>query len=125
MRLRISLLACLLVLSFAANAGSMRCGRYIISEGASQYEVVTKCGEPAYQQWIEEPVTVVTTGQAQIRTSTDGNPVRQEDIAVQELAPLYRDIERWTYNQGSGKLLREVDFLNGEVIRIKTGGRAP
>lgn len=123
MRFPISVL--LLMASFAATAGSMRCDRSIISEGSSQYEVLAKCGEPAYQQWIEEPVTVVTTTQAQIRTSTDGNPVRQEDIAVQELAPLYRNIERWTYNQGSGKLLREVDFLNGEVIRIKTGGRAP
>ncbi|HVK99099.1 MAG TPA: DUF2845 domain-containing protein [Dongiaceae bacterium] len=114
--------------SSSAFAGSMRCGNQIINEGTSQYEVRIKCGEPVYQQLIEEPITVVTTTAASINSrygyGRDQQQL-QQDVLAQEVQPMYRNIERWTYNFGSGRLLREVDFYNGDVIRIETGGRAP
>lgn len=115
-----------LLIAHPAIAGSMRCGRHIINEGASQYEVHAKCGDPVYQQLIEEPVTVISTSQASInsRLGATGQNL-QQDILLQEEQPMYRTIERWTYNFGSGRLLREVDFFNGDVIRIETGSRAP
>lgn len=113
-----------LAVATSAQAGSLRCDRSLVGEGTSQYEVLAKCGEPVYRQWIQEPVTRVLSTHAQVTTRTDSRTLEQ-DVAVQELAPLYRDVERWTYNLGHGKLLREVDFLNGKVIRIETGGRAP
>lgn len=130
MRPVLSLLPCILLVFTAAPvcAGSMRCDRYIINEGASQYEVHSKCGEPVYQQWIEEPITVITTSQASLNSRVygrGGRHYRREDVLLQEAQPLYRTIERWTYNFGSGRLLREVDFFNGDVIRIETGSRAP
>ncbi|MFZ5602096.1 MAG: DUF2845 domain-containing protein [Pseudomonadota bacterium] len=115
-----------LLIAHPAIAGSMRCGRHIINEGASQYEVHAKCGDPVYQQLIEEPVTVISTSQASINSRLGANGQNlQQDILLQEEQPMYRTIERWTYNFGSGRLLREVDFFNGDVIRIETGSRAP
>ncbi|HEX4940705.1 MAG TPA: DUF2845 domain-containing protein [Candidatus Kapabacteria bacterium] len=115
-----------LLIAHPAIAGSMRCGRHIINEGASQYEVHAKCGDPVYQQLIEEPVTVISTSQASIYSRLGANGQNlQQDILLQEEQPMYRTIERWTYNFGSGRLLREVDFFNGDVIRIETGSRAP
>lgn len=115
-----------LLIAHPAIAGSMRCGRHIINEGASQYEVHAKCGDPVYQQLIEEPVTVISTSQASINSRLGANGQSlQQDILLQEEQPMYRTIERWTYNFGSGRLLREVDFFNGDVIRIETGSRAP
>lgn len=114
------------LIAHPAVAGSMRCGKHIINEGTSQYEVHTKCGDPVYQQLIEEPVIVISTSQASINSRLGANGRNlQQDILVQEEQPMYRTIERWTYNFGSGRLLREVDFFNGDVIRIETGSRAP
>ena len=50
------LAALFLLLTSAAQAGDLRCGTHLITEGASQYELLQKCGEPVYKQWIREPV---------------------------------------------------------------------
>lgn len=110
-----------------AQADTMRCGRYVVSEGMSPYEVASKCGDPVYRDVVREVVTVVVNKQARVQTlGADDQPL-SPGVAVtsQEQAPLYRDIDRWTYHLGAGTLLREVDFYNGEVIRIRTAGRAP
>lgn len=110
-----------------AQADSMRCGRYVVSEGMSSYEVVSKCGSPVFQQVVRELVTVVVNKQAQAQVvDAEGTPLSSRlEISSQEQEPLYRDIDRWTYNFGNGTLLREVDFYNGAIIRIRTAGRAP
>lgn len=124
MRLTLVVIGCLM--AAPALADTMRCGRFVVSEGMSQYEVVSKCGDPVYQQVIQEPVILVVNKQARIQTLADnGNTVSNvQDVSIQEQAPIYRNIDRWTYHFGSGTLLREVDFENGVVIRIKSGARA-
>lgn len=109
----------------SAHADSMRCGRYVVSEGMSPYEVANKCGDPVFQQVVREVVTVVVNKQAHVQALGVDNQPLSPGVAVtsQELAPMYRDIDRWTYNLGGGSLLREVDFYNGVVIRIRTAGR--
>lgn len=117
----------LLWLAVSAQADTMRCGRYVVNEGMSPYEVVMKCGEPSYQQVVREVVSVVINRQSQVQAvNRHDQPVSPRlEVTTQEQAPMYRDIERWTYHFGSGRLLREVDFYNGVVIRIRTAGRAP
>lgn len=117
----------LLWLAVSAQADSMRCGRYVISEGMSSYEVVSKCGDPVYQQVVRELVSVVINRRSQVHGVTRDERVLSPhlEIDTQEQEPVYRDVDRWTYNFGSGQLLREVDFYNGAVIRIRTAGRAP
>ena len=109
----------------SAHADSMRCGRYVVSEGMSPYEVASKCGDPVFQQVVREVVTVVVNKQAHVQALGIDNQPLSPGVAVtsQEQAPMYRDIDRWTYNLGGGSLLREVDFYNGAVIRIRTAGR--
>lgn len=111
----------------SAHADTMRCGRFVVSTGMSPYEVVSKCGDPVYQQVVRELVTVIVNRQSHI-TASGAHITRQTagvDVTTLEQAPIYRDIDRWTYNFGSHSLLREVDFYNGEVIAIRSAGRAP
>lgn len=115
------------LMAATAQADSMRCGHFVVSEGMSSYEVASKCGDPVYQQPVRELVTVVVNKLARVQAITpDAQPVGQAlEVNSQEQQPVYRDIDRWTYNFGTGTLLREVDFYNGAVIRIRTAGRAP
>lgn len=116
----------LLGIATTAQADTMRCGRFVVSEGMSAYEVASKCGDPAYQQVVREVVTVVVNKQSQVQVlGADEQPLTPGvSVTSQEQAPLFRDIDRWTYDFGRGTLLREVDFYNGAVIRIRTAGRA-
>ncbi len=109
------------------HADTLRCGRYVVSEGMSPYEVVQKCGEPNFQQVVREVVTVVVNRQSRVEAVEPGtqDALSRLNVTTQEQAPLYRDIDRWTYDFGSGRLLREVDFYNGALIRIRTAGRSP
>lgn len=46
----------LLALAFGAEAATMRCGSSVISDGAEEYTVNRKCGEPVYTEWeVIEP----------------------------------------------------------------------
>lgn len=104
---------------------TMRCDHYVIGQGMSSYEVMSKCGQPAFQQTIHELVTVIVNKQSRVQVAgTEKIPGAQAlDVSSQEQQPIYRDVDRWTYDFGDGSLLREVDFYNGEVIRIQTAGR--
>ena len=63
-KLRLTAQAVLILILFAAqcaNAGSLRCGVHLISDGGrsapGKYEVLKKCGEPTFRQgntWIYE-----------------------------------------------------------------------
>jgi hypothetical protein len=115
------------VAATGAQADSMRCGRHVVSEGMSAYEVASKCGDPVHRDVVREEVTVLVNKQARVQTlGADARPL-SPDVAVtsQEQAPFYRDIDRWTYHFGAGTFLREVDFYSGAVIRMRTAGRAP
>ena len=115
-------LALLPVLVQNADAGSLRCNHRLISEGMSQSEVMLHCGEPMEILVIQEPVATQAFSQTEFYPAP-GQGSGIINTVVTE--PLYRDIERWTYFPGSGKLIREVDFLAGKVLRISTLGRAP
>ncbi|MBI2381726.1 MAG: DUF2845 domain-containing protein [Gammaproteobacteria bacterium] len=116
------LAALFLLLSTAAQAGDLRCGTHLITEGASQYELLQKCGEPVYKQWIREPVLALRNRRLVIQDS--GRPGGERVIDAQEQEPEYREIERWTYDPGSGSFLRFVDFDQGRIIRITLGPRS-
>ncbi len=122
--INLGLLLVSLVLAWPAQS-AMRCDRSWIDVGASVYEVLSKCGDPSFQQVVNEPVIGVSN--AHIQTTQFDNQQQtieaSSDLWLEE--PRYRVIERWTYNPGSGRLLQELDFYSGEVIRMRTGSRAP
>ena len=82
---------------------AMRCGSRIVSEGAYQFEVLKKCGEPAF---VDERVNYDVTRPL---------PPRQN------LSREYREsiiIEEWTYNFGPRKFMRLLRFENGILEQI-------
>jgi hypothetical protein len=86
--------------SFAAD-GSMSCDGDLVRIGMPEVEVVTKCGEPTSRsQSLEE------TGS--LHLGNDG-------------ARRFVNVSRWTYNRGSGQLLRFLTFKDGSLIKIETG----
>lgn len=115
----------LLMLPTLTWADSMRCNRRLVGEGTSQYEVLLHCGEPTYKQIVREPVLVQRVTQAQV-TSGESKP-REPALYMDALESetQYIEIERWTYHPASGRLIREVDLVDGKIRRINTTGRAP
>lgn len=116
-----ALVLCLSLLTASTVAASdLRCGTHLITEGADQYEVLSKCGQPVYKQSIRVPVLALSGQRAVVYEP--GQPERVVDIQEQE--PRYQEIERWTYNPGSGSFLRYLDFDQGRLVRITLGSRS-
>jgi len=90
-------LLCLL-LSFAAQADSFRCGNRLVSSGDSPEQLLLRCGEP------------------QSRDS-----VRQEYWVNGRLQKVR--LERWHYRPGGGKFAREVLIYRDEIVGITLGDR--
>lgn len=96
------LLICTCLLIFAKNVRAERCANGLVAKGNTKYEVLIKCGEPAFKDERTED-RISRTGPGETVRST----VR---------------IEEWTYNFGSNKFLRIFTFQNGALIRITTRG---
>lgn len=106
--LPLALIAALFVLPSAARAEGMRCGTKLVHEGDTRTEVIAKCGEP----------TDVT------RTSVMRRPVvwlhGRPYYASADLVEI--PIERWVYNLGPQRFMREVRFEDGRVVDVATLG---
>lgn len=42
----------LIMMLFAADSGSFRCGTQLVTPGASKLEVISRCGEPAWRERV-------------------------------------------------------------------------
>jgi len=91
-----------------ALAQSIRCGTKIIGVGATRGEIIAKCGEPTQ---VERKVAY--TGGS---ISTGGQPSLTSGTTVEV------QIEVWTYNFGSNKLMQRVVLEDGIVVRIESLG---
>lgn len=74
-----------------------------IQAGISQYEVLQRCGEPAFKD----------TRQVEQLTAVDKHNNR---LTVKR-------VDEWTYNFGPNKFLRILKFENGELVDVETGDR--
>jgi len=83
---------------------AMRCGSRIVNEGAFKFEVLTKCGEPAFvDERVEYGVTRLY-------------PPRH-NLSLDYGEPLV--IEEWTYDFGPRKFKRLLRFENGILEQIR------
>ncbi len=82
-------------MSSAATAGFRCTNGKLISEGDIKSEVKIKCGQP----------------------------VDQEYVGVIKINKEHINLDRWTYNPGTGKLLKILDFHNGVLAEINDGPR--
>lgn len=89
----LTVLALLLLLGGQAQAGSMRCGTQLVSEGDRAFEVERKCGPPAYRDLIG-----YTTG-----------GYDQYDLKIEE----------WVYGPHNG-MLSILTFEGNRLVRIET-----
>lgn len=71
--------------------------------GTSQYEILQRCGEPAFKDSREE----------ELLSAVDEHNNR---LTVKR-------IDEWTYNFGPNKFLRILKFENGELVNVETGDR--
>jgi hypothetical protein len=93
---------------------SIRCDGRLVSIGASATEVKETCGSPDNtEQWEEGRASAVS----QLFDYESERYLAPRLI----LGPI--KMERWTYNLGSNKFIRYLEFQNGKLIRIKTGDK--
>jgi hypothetical protein len=107
----------LLAAAAAGEAGAMRCGSRLISEGDPRERVISECGPPAdIQSWEEEryhhfdappPPTLYREYEGY------GNAYRVKIIVR---------VEVWTYNHGPSRFVDYVRIENGRVRRVYSGG---
>lgn len=105
---------------------TMRCGSKVISVGDTKAEVLLKCGEPLLKdavavkeksKRISIPLTS-DTGNAAQDAAANANPAE-----VQRRESVTKMVDQWTYDQGTGKLLKILTFEGGELVEIATGDR--
>jgi hypothetical protein len=103
-------LACMMVVAVptAATAQSLVCAGKIINEGVSQVLVSAKCGPPT---------------QVDHRTTNLGSAVVSVDQRGR-VAGLTADVdvEIWTYNFGTSRLMQRIWFQDGTVVRVESLG---
>lgn len=97
-----------------AAADALRCGRKLVSDGDTLYDVRTRCGDPDNQihrveqrtvsQWVQGPCIAGRCGQYVQRTI---------EITIDE----------WTYDFGPHQFISYVTFENGRLISIVSGAR--
>lgn len=113
------ILCLFLILSVTAGTGkavsadsSLRCGTRLVSIGSTMAKVLQVCGEPQRRDKWEE-----YAGSDIFRIFD----YKTERYHLPEMihGPLH--MERWTYNLGTNRFIRHLDFENGILIRIRTG----
>lgn len=100
---------------FFVEAQAFRCDGKLVSEGMSQYQVRSVCGEPDDIHTI----TVFRSFSRQINVNTGAvgygaSPSYREEVVVPVV------IEVWTYNLGPQRFIREVRFELGRVVDVGT-----
>lgn len=107
-------------------ADALRCGSSVVSEGDHKVEVLKKCGEPDFADTrvIYETFHVDSEGRRHLLPSPETLPSGDRQYFLGELRkvtqPVY--IDEWTYNFGSHRLMRHLEFVDGKLRKIKTLG---
>ena len=97
---------------YAPADSTLRCDNVLVSIGASNLEVLEKCGAPHQRESWE------TSRNQYVRQFYD---YETERFILPKLIVGPIQMERWTYNFGSNKFIRYLMFQNGTLIRIETG----
>lgn len=103
-----------IIMGAVAHAGtytSIRCGDRLVDLGASRYEVLTACGEPADRQ-----ASVV---ERQIRGRCSCEADEDHSCIVRTIA-VAREI--LTYDRGPSRLVHYLTMEDGVLVGIETGG---
>ncbi len=110
------LLITAVVIAFAAvqsyAACNLRCstdgGSEIVCEGDSKFETVKKCGEPDF---------IVDVGY--VSAGRFGS-ITNAPLSRGEYRESVARVEKWYYNCGEGRFLKEIIFKGGKVVSIES-----
>ncbi|WP_298625285.1 DUF2845 domain-containing protein [uncultured Legionella sp.] len=105
MFLRNSVLVLLLNLGLCSCALAMRCGDRLVYEGDTQFNVLTKCGEPLYRQVYEQSAPIFNAAGYQVGYGTS-------------------TVETWIYQKSSADFQYELIF-NAGVLQSINANRNP
>lgn len=96
-----------LIFSFAfmASAHAMRCGDKLVYPEDSQYDILSKCGEPLDKQIHEESIPLYNAAGYQIGVNS-------------------RTLEHWTYQRSSADFRYVLIFEDG-VLKQINANRSP
>lgn len=92
----------LLALLASAPAAAMRCGNRLVNDGAQDFQVRERCGDPF---WSDRHTEVVVVGR-------DGPLEQQREVQY----------DVWYYNFGPRQLMRQLVFREGVLVREETLG---
>ncbi len=116
MRMKYSLLlAVSLLAGSTAPALALRCGTSLVLEGQAAFEVLQRCGQPAYTDSYIEYRRVLPRGVTPL-------PLDSESFGAGFPAVREVRVEEWVYNFGSTQLMPSLIFENGRLVRIRTLG---
>jgi Protein of unknown function (DUF2845) len=90
----------------SGGLGRAHCDQQAFRLGDSSFDVLSRCGEPALRE--EKQVS-----HSAFRSSGSGQVAGGSAGAT---------VEIWTYNFGSRTFIRHLQFENGTLVRIETGG---
>ncbi len=96
--------------SFTSDAEAMSCQRRIVSRGDSQAKVVTLCGDPMSRT----SRTIQNSSSVLVPLAQGGFVAQTQSVSIVQ--------ERWVYNFGPRRLMRELTFEDGILVRIRTLG---
>lgn len=96
--------------SFSADASAMSCQRRVVSRGDSQARVLQYCGNPA----TKTERVIQNSSSVLVPLASGGYAMQAQSVSVLQ--------ERWVYNFGPRRLMREVTFQDGIIVRIRTLG---
>ena len=113
----------------------MRCGSAIVSERATKFEVLQKCGEPALVEEIMIYDTIPFDSSSGWRR-IERHEVPYHQVPIQPgdstfpyaLPPGYKlvappqIVEDWTYNFGPNRFVYRLRFSQGVLLEISTRG---
>jgi hypothetical protein len=97
----------LLALSWDAGAEAMECGNRLITQGDSLSKVASLCGNPTQ------------VDHTSIIRQASGGWVNGQWVAAAG-AQIEIPVEVWLYNLGPDKLMRQIRFEDGRVVKIDT-----
>ncbi|HYQ31336.1 MAG TPA: DUF2845 domain-containing protein [Polyangiaceae bacterium] len=103
-----------LLVSTSSQAEGLRCGEKLAANGASLYEVRSKCGEPDDAQHSIETRTVQ---RKVLAPCANGRGLCE----VVENQSVLIAIDRWTYDFGSNRFLEFAVFEQGNLVHVSKG----
>jgi hypothetical protein len=97
--------------AFDDYTDSIRCGSTFVMEGASKYEVLSKCGEPNMKEVVGATGGGVLQGRGHKRRHSHND----------SSASLV--IEEWTYDKGPTDFVYTLVFEGSRLSAVKRGSR--